>query len=238
MDLVVGVELLLCRGQRDSSSTTSPHRPRMHHAFANNSCLWSLYKPKFFLLHTTVCSVRSLRSSSGPQGNRTFWLLTNPHQPDRKMLDITNIEAVFGTQKRPFSASLVSEIRSMQQKLGGKLFFHRLLEQLQIPGPHTRPLTSCILMPRAASTLYPPNGPSQLRELHSLIVSAPCQEHHKQSLLYYLAKDLSQGKDANFSEVFQKKCNLPQKYLICMQGLWCLDRMKFEVFWMAIGEPR
>ena len=48
------------------------------------------------------------------------------------MLDITSFDAVFGYLKRPFPASLVSEIRSMQQKLGGKLFFHRLLEQLQI----------------------------------------------------------------------------------------------------------
>jgi hypothetical protein len=54
------------------------------------------------------------------------------------MLDITNIEAVFGTLKRPFANPLVSEIRSMQQKLGGKLFFHRLLEQLQIPGMRAR----------------------------------------------------------------------------------------------------
>jgi hypothetical protein len=149
------------------------------------------------------------------------------------MLDINDIDAVFSKGKglRTFSPGLVSEIRSMQQKLGGKLFFHRLLEQLQIPGAQ-RPLTRIVreLTPGAASALYPPNGVNQLRELHGHIVSAPCQEHHKQSLLYYLAKDLSQlGKETNFSEDFQAKCNLPQKYLICMQGFWCLDRMKFKV---------
>jgi hypothetical protein len=57
------------------------------------------------------------------------------------MLDIDSIENVFGKHKKSFPASLVSEIQSMQQKLGGKLFFHRLLEQLQIPGQQTRLLT-------------------------------------------------------------------------------------------------
>ena len=79
----------------------------------------------------------------------------------------------------------------------------------------------------AASKLYPPRSNQDLRTLHERIVSSPSPDHHKQSLLYYILKDIPHS--SQLAESFAKDYFLPSKYKIFVDGLWFLDRLRFEV---------
>jgi hypothetical protein len=72
---------------------------------------------------------------------------------------------------------------------------------------------------------YPPQSLEQLRQLHRQIVHANCQQHQKQSLLFYLLKDY----DEEAANAFQQKVHLPKKYWIAIQGLWQMDRLQYQV---------
>jgi hypothetical protein len=91
-----------------------------------------------------------------------------------------------------------------------------------------------------ASHLYPPKNAKEFREIHRLITSANCQETQKQSLLYYLLKDCSLvAKDNDAAaDAFQKNVSLPKKYWLCMQGLWCLDKLRFAEAVEYLTQPR
>lgn len=78
-----------------------------------------------------------------------------------------------------------------------------------------------------ASKLYPPRSNQDLRTLHGRIVSSASPDHHKQSLLYYILKDIPNS--SQVAEAFAKDCFLPSKYQTFIDGLWFLDRLRFEV---------
>ncbi|MCJ1444819.1 MAG: hypothetical protein MMC23_005322 [Stictis urceolatum] len=79
----------------------------------------------------------------------------------------------------------------------------------------------------AALHLYPPRSNADLRNLYSLIARSSSPDHHKQSLIYYVIKDLKSKKHdpASFAAHF----NLPSKYQTFVDGIWALDRMDLEV---------
>ena len=77
--------------------------------------------------------------------------------------------------------------------------------------------------------MYPPRTNKELRNLHELIVSAKIAEHHKQSLLFYLLKDCRAHVDVDLAEEFARKCYMPDKYKICIEGLWAMDKAQFKV---------
>jgi len=62
-------------------------------------------------------------------------------------------------------------------------------------------------------------------------VSGGSPDHHKLSLLYYILKDCIHFPDA--AEKFAEKYYLPDKYRTYIEGLWHLDRLKFEVIWSS-----
>lgn len=78
-----------------------------------------------------------------------------------------------------------------------------------------------------ASKQYPPRSNDGLKNLHHLIVSSASPDHHKQSLMYYILKDLLHSSSP--AEEFSKAVYLPEKYRIFIDGIWCLDRKEFEV---------
>lgn len=79
-----------------------------------------------------------------------------------------------------------------------------------------------------APRLYPPKSGSELRKLHEQIIRSASPDHHKLAVLYYIRKDFpSSGRQA--AEKFAKTFNLPGRYKILVDGLWYLDRSKFEV---------
>ncbi len=79
-----------------------------------------------------------------------------------------------------------------------------------------------------ASKRYPPESNQELQELFQQIACGSSPNHYKHSVLYYLLKDLSQSK-AHSSEDFAKTSYLPDKYKTFVDGIWYLDRLKFEV---------
>lgn len=128
------------------------------------------------------------------------------------MLRIDQFEEVF-TVNHKYNSKSINDISHARTVLGGKNFFDRLLDVLHIKAVH----------------LYPPKSNKDLRELHSVIIASKCPEHHKQSLLYYLLKDCNHAKGEDLADTFQRACYLPNKYWICMQGLWCLDKLQWKV---------
>ena len=79
-----------------------------------------------------------------------------------------------------------------------------------------------------ATRLYPPKSGSELRKLHEQIIKSSSPDHHKLAVLYYIRRDFpSSGRQA--AEKFTKTFNLPGRYKILVDGLWYLDRSKFEV---------
>ena len=79
-----------------------------------------------------------------------------------------------------------------------------------------------------ASRFYPPKSGLELRKLHERIIGSASPDHHKLAILYYVRKDFpNTGRQA--AEKLAKTFHLPEKYRIFVDGLWFLDRFKFEV---------
>ncbi|KAF2200951.1 hypothetical protein GQ43DRAFT_441034 [Delitschia confertaspora ATCC 74209] len=137
------------------------------------------------------------------------------------MLDIEDFEAVF--KKRPnehpgFPAAVQEEIARHRLRLGGKLFFDRLCELLQLD----------------IGRLYPPHSNKQIRALHSLITTSALPLHNKHCLLFYILKDLSPSThtDADIATAFAAAVHLPTRYWTFLEGLWALDALNWET---AVG---
>ena len=84
------------------------------------------------------------------------------------------------------------------------------------------------MLPFTAPKLYPPSSPEDLFRLHQRIVESNSPDHYKQSLIYYLLKDFRQslkGRAAEFAQISY----LPDTYRIFVDGLWFMDRLKFDV---------
>ena len=80
-----------------------------------------------------------------------------------------------------------------------------------------------------SSPVYPPHTNTDLRNLHSRIVSSPNADHHKQSLLFYLLKDCQTKPHDDYAHEFANGCYLLQKYWVCVEGFWEMDRRQFAV---------
>ena len=78
-----------------------------------------------------------------------------------------------------------------------------------------------------ASKLYPPPSNKDLQNLYKRIVDSSAPDHQKQSLVYYILKDLSLEKHS--PEAFAERSYIPGKYQTFIDGIWNLDRLKLEV---------
>lgn len=76
--------------------------------------------------------------------------------------------------------------------------------------------------------LYPPKSGSELRKLYEHIIKSASPDHHKLAVLYYIRKDFPTPSRQG-AEKFAKTHQLPGRYKILVDGLWFLDRSKFEV---------
>lgn len=75
--------------------------------------------------------------------------------------------------------------------------------------------------------MYPPRSNSDLRNLYSQIVSSAFPSHQKQALIYYILRDCRNASDV--ATQFARRCYLPEKYKLFIDGLWHLDRLEFRV---------
>jgi hypothetical protein len=82
--------------------------------------------------------------------------------------------------------------------------------------------------------IYPPHSIDQLHDLHGRILAAPIAQHYKQSLLFYLLKDLAfpRHEVPDIADSFARNVHLPRRFWTFIEGLWALDHLQFET---AVG---
>ncbi|KAF2001045.1 hypothetical protein P154DRAFT_522037 [Amniculicola lignicola CBS 123094] len=138
------------------------------------------------------------------------------------MLDIEDFDTVFPDSPE-YSHEEVETIKSRRTQLGGKTFFERLLDLLQIKGRR----------------LYPPQSPTGLSELHAKITETPIALHYKHCLLFYLLKDLSpmHHADTEIATKFAHDVHLDSKFWTFIEGLWALDHLQFETAVQNLTHP-
>ncbi|KAF2278391.1 uncharacterized protein EI97DRAFT_492868 [Westerdykella ornata] len=127
------------------------------------------------------------------------------------MLDADDFASVF-PDDIAYDNELIEEIQENKKSLGGRTFFERLLELLQI---------------KSVRRAYPPPTPSHLEKLHEAIVSAPIAQHYKHSLLFYLLKDLDGAYEGEteLSTTFARRVQLAPRFWTFVEGLWALDHL-------------
>lgn len=151
------------------------------------------------------------------------------------MENFDQFEAVFGFKSDvAYNQQTIDSIVRNRRALENVLFVDRLLKAL---GIEKGEYNTCDLLQLTdlsltfdikASKLYPPRSALDLRNLHGRIVSSESPDHHKQSILYYILKELPHL-SRHAAEGFAKASYLPEKYKIFIDGIWCMDRLHFEV---------
>jgi hypothetical protein len=68
-----------------------------------------------------------------------------------------------------------------------------------------------------------------LRKLHSLIVKSGAPEHLSQALIYYLLKDVKIKSKVDVAAQFAGDVFLSNKYWTFIDGLWAMDRSRWNV---------
>ncbi|KAJ0416816.1 nuclear pore complex assembly-domain-containing protein [Aspergillus carlsbadensis] len=119
-----------------------------------------------------------------------------------------------------YDGKVIEQILSNRRALENQLFADRLLELLGV---------------QAVTKLYPPISNSDIRTLIRHIVSSGLDIHHKQSLIYYILKDCRAPSDA--AAQFARRCHLPEKYRLFIEGVWNLDRLEFKRAIEYLTEP-
>ncbi|KAF4278049.1 hypothetical protein KXX13_007455 [Aspergillus fumigatus] len=119
-----------------------------------------------------------------------------------------------------YDDKVIEQILSNRRALGNQLFADRLLGLLGV---------------QAVKQLYPPRSNADLRALVNHIVSSALDIHHKQALIYYILKDCRAASDA--ASQFARRCHLPEKYRLFIEGLWNLDRLELRRAIEYLTEP-
>ncbi|KAE9972875.1 hypothetical protein EG327_009351 [Venturia inaequalis] len=128
-----------------------------------------------------------------------------------------------------YPRDVVNEITKSRERLGGKLFFDRLLDEIEIDGQDVpQILSNGIAYISTGKKVYPPQTNVELRKLYKTIIASDVPEHVKQTIVFYLLSDLEviPGKDA--ASQFVQDCFLPNKLITFVEGIHSLDRSHFE----------
>lgn len=148
-------------------------------------------------------------------------------------MDFDQFEAVFGFKSDvAYNQQTIDEIVRHRRALENVLFVDRLLKALGIEKGEFNIYDAfqfaVLTFDIIASKLYPPQSALDLRNLHGRIISSESPDHHKQSILYYILKELPHS-SRHAAEGFAKASYLPEKYKIFIDGIWCMDKFRFEV---------
>ncbi|MCJ1376050.1 hypothetical protein MMC20_007288 [Loxospora ochrophaea] len=132
-----------------------------------------------------------------------------------------DFDAVFSSKPDlAYDQQTIDQILRNRRSLENELFFDRLLKSLGVA---------------QTTQLYPPRSNQDLRNLHERIITAPRADHQKQSLVYYILKDIP--KAAQAAQSFADSCFLPKKYQIFIDGIWYLDKLKLEKALEFLTDP-
>ena len=140
-----------------------------------------------------------------------------------------------------YSEHTITKIVENRRLMENTLFIDRLLAALGIekglPGRciFSREGTTNNFV-RVGSVVYPPRSNRDLRDLHEQIIDSGSPDHHIYSVLYYILKDVP-DREQQPAVTFAKSVYLPQKYRIFIDGIWLLDRGKFERALDFLTEP-
>ncbi|KAF9952685.1 hypothetical protein BGZ65_005123, partial [Modicella reniformis] len=112
----------------------------------------------------------------------------------------------------------LAEIELRRQQLGGKLFYDRLLEFIDLD----------------VGVLYPPRNHNQQRNLWTNIyVNGSLNTDNRNCLAYYLLKN----QHSNASEKFLNEYLIPTKFVDLMNGFWALDHFEFKSAVLYLSRP-
>ncbi|KAF9161498.1 hypothetical protein DFQ26_004491 [Actinomortierella ambigua] len=115
-----------------------------------------------------------------------------------------------------------SAIEERRRQMGGKLFFDRLLEFVDLPTER-------------AGTLYPPRTHAQTKNLWvNIYHNGQLELEHRNCLAYYLLKDQTTG-DASASFVQQHW--ISPAFVHLMNGFWALDHFQFKNAVLYLSQP-
>ncbi|KAI4244916.1 MAG: hypothetical protein L6R40_002822 [Gallowayella cf. fulva] len=137
------------------------------------------------------------------------------------MGDFQHFDNLFAFEPRfAYGEQTITKILKSRRLANKVLFIDRLLETLGLERPQQ---------------IYPPRSNQELRDLHDQIIQSASPDHHKQSVLYYLLKDIPDKDKA--ASTFAQRVFLPEKYRIFIDGIWLLDRGEFEHALEYLTEP-
>ena len=150
------------------------------------------------------------------------------------MGDLGDFHIILGSDPNlTYNTKTIEDIHRHRRSLDNELFFDRLLKAVGIDQGifgYLNTSTADVLTKIIASNLYPPRSNQDLHLLFDEIASSTSPSHHRQSIIYYILKDLAhRGRSA---ERYAEECFLPGKYQIFLDGIWYFDRLQFEVRWL------
>ncbi|KAF9131181.1 hypothetical protein BGW39_002151 [Mortierella sp. 14UC] len=120
--------------------------------------------------------------------------------------------------KFTYSDSELREIEQRRKQLGGRLFYDRLLEFVDVH----------------IGTLYPPKNHSQQRNLWTNIyVLGNLESDNRNCLAYYLLKN----QHGDVSEQFLREYRIPPKFVDLINGFWALDHFDFKTAVLYLSRP-
>ncbi|KAK3848075.1 MAG: nuclear pore complex assembly-domain-containing protein [Linnemannia gamsii] len=117
-----------------------------------------------------------------------------------------------------YSDSELREIEQRRKQLGGKLFYDRLLEFVNVK----------------TGILYPPKDHGQQRNLWTNIyVYGNLESDNRNCLAYYLLKN----QHGDVSEQFLREYRIPPKFVDLINGFWALDHFDFKTAVLYLSRP-
>ncbi|KAF9334292.1 hypothetical protein BG006_002405 [Podila minutissima] len=140
----------------------------------------------------------------GPDGKKDVTPLYQTYFPDNSKFCYTEAE--------------LKEIEQRREQLGGKLFYDRLLEFVELK----------------TGALYPPRShPIQLNLWTNIYFNGDLEADNRNCLAYYLLKN--QHGDA--SRQFLREHVIPPKFVDLMNGFWALDHFEFKNAVLYLSRP-
>ncbi|KAG0273829.1 hypothetical protein BGZ95_010360 [Linnemannia exigua] len=139
---------------------------------------------------------------------------------ESKRRDMAPLYNSFFQEKARFtySSSELREIEQRRKQLGGKLFYDRLLEFVNVK----------------TGILYPPKDHGQQRNLWTNIyVYGNLESDNRNCLAYYLLKD----QHGDVSEQFLREYRIPPKFVDLINGFWALDHFDFKTAVLYLSRP-
>ncbi|KAF9385780.1 hypothetical protein CPC16_007829 [Podila verticillata] len=140
----------------------------------------------------------------GPDGKKDLTPIYHTYFPD--------------TSKFCYTEAEMEEIEQRREQLGGKLFYDRLLEFVDLE----------------TGALYPPRShPIQLNLWTNIYFNGDLEADNRNCLAYYLLKN--QHGDA--SKQFLREHVIPPKFVDLMNGFWALDHFEFKNAVLYLSRP-